>query len=164
MMDSVSGLGELHIRNQLERKKEASLQHMTMMDRTLNRTRSTGFLAMSSTMSRNMNYVDNDFSGFIQKGPAKSRGEPKFIGAKANELSKWLNAESITRHREEMDCSSFTIRQVMKVDDTIDAKQMTKSQGASLGDDPFLGRNKCRDPRFKRRDRSWRPKKTYTQD
>merc|ERR1740138_269471 len=70
---------------------------------------------------------------------AVSDAQPKYVGQQANELSKWMNAESITRHTEETNLSVPTLRQVMKVDDEIGMKQMTKSQLCAMPSDPTQG-------------------------
>merc|ERR1719237_426048 len=69
---------------------------------------------------------------------------PQFVGSQANELSKWMNAESITRHQEEMNLEHPTLRRVLKVDDSIDMNQMTKSQLCSIPGDPTSGERALR--------------------
>merc|ERR1719199_416736 len=69
---------------------------------------------------------------WTKRGAHGDPDAPKFVGTSANELSKWMNAESITRHREESNREHPTLRQVMKVDDSINMRQMTKSQMSSI--------------------------------
>merc|ERR550525_1409893 len=78
--------------------------------------------------------------------------QPKYVGQQANELSKYMNAESITRFKEEKDLAVPTLRQILKVDDDIAMRQMTKSQLAALPRDPTEARKGPRkDP-----DATWR--------
>eukprot|EP00415_Alexandrium_ostenfeldii_P002731 UN2731 len=84
--------------------------------------------------------------------------KPKFVGAHANELSKWMNAESISRFKEETNVAAPTLRQVLKVDDAIGMRQMTKSQLAALPYDPTDGRRgPRRDPECEMRNLKYRP-------
>jgi hypothetical protein len=68
--------------------------------------------------------------------------QPKYVGQQANELSKYMNSESITRHNEECNLNVPTLRQVLKVDDGVSVKQMTKSQLAAVPFDPTVDREK----------------------
>lgn len=67
--------------------------------------------------------------------------QPKYVGQQANELTKFANAETILRHREESKLEQPTLRQILKVDDSISLQQMTKSQLNALPMDPTSVRN-----------------------
>merc|ERR1719181_1256098 len=85
--------------------------------------------------------------------------QPKYVGQQANELSKWMNADHITRHQEESNPNVPTLRQVLKLDDEIEMGQMTKSQLCALPGDPTLSdKGPRRDPNAKQRHQcSYRP-------
>lgn len=74
-------------------------------------------------------------------------------------LSKFMNAESLTRQKEETNYAIPTLRQVIRVDDTIDMKKMVKSQLCALPTDPTLrAKGPRRDPNAKLRHMtSYRP-------
>ncbi|CAK0885903.1 unnamed protein product, partial [Prorocentrum cordatum] len=36
------------------------------------------------------------------RNAAFETSQPKYVGQQANELSKWMNADSITRHKEDL--------------------------------------------------------------
>merc|ERR1719215_2306483 len=61
-------------------------------------------------------------------------GKQKYVGQQANELSQWMNAEGVTRMKEETNVGVPTVRQVLRVDDRIELEQMTKRSGGLPGD------------------------------
>eukprot|EP00437_Effrenium_voratum_P032935 CAMPEP_0181468142 /NCGR_PEP_ID=MMETSP1110-20121109/37341_1 /TAXON_ID=174948 /ORGANISM="Symbiodinium sp., Strain CCMP421" /LENGTH=101 /DNA_ID=CAMNT_0023592989 /DNA_START=126 /DNA_END=431 /DNA_ORIENTATION=+ len=95
-------------------------------------------------------------SGFFKK---KAHSDGSFVGQHANELSKFMNAETLTRQKEETNYAIPTLRQVIRVDDTIEMKQMVKSQLCALPSDPTLReKGPRRDPNAKLRHMtSYRP-------
>lgn len=68
---------------------------------------------------------------------------PRFVGTKANELSKWLNAESMTRWAAEKNREYPTLRQVLRIDDHISMEQMTRNQACALPDEGLSKRKKA---------------------
>jgi len=133
---AASALGELHILNGLNQRKYQMTNNRQMLGGGLRRKRErlmTGEIALQQGMTNyavTTPWLDDTWT---RRG-GDAAGMPKFVGASANELSKWMNAESITRHREELNRECPTLRQVMKVDDGINMKQLTKSQGSTQGD------------------------------
>merc|ERR1719356_28958 len=85
-------------------------------------------MEMMSTTGFNRQWLEN-----TRKHPILDVGQPKYVGQQANELSKWMNAESMTRTKEELNSAVPTIRQVLRVDDRIELEQMTKRAGALPG-------------------------------
>lgn len=136
-MHHATALGELHILNGLNQRKHQMTNQRACLGAGMGRKREvlmTGGIAETSGMTMyatSRHWLDDNWS---RRGAHGDPNAPKFVGASANELSKWMNAESITRHREEMNRERPTLRQVMKVDDTINMHQMTKSQMSSLED------------------------------
>merc|ERR1712146_344570 len=49
----------------------------------------------------------------------------KYVGAKANYLSKWLSCDTITRRKQERDPWNWPVRNYVKICDSIDVKKMT---------------------------------------
>jgi len=66
--------------------------------------------------------------GHLTSPRSAAAHEPRYVGAQANELSKWINCERMLRHKEETDTSHPTLRMVLKIDDAIDIQQMMGSQ------------------------------------
>jgi len=151
---AISALGELHILNNLNQRKHKMTDNRSLLGDSLRRKREllmTGEQALTSGMTMyatSTSWLDDSWT---RRGFHGDPNAPKFVGSGANELSKWLNAESINRHKEEMNREHPTLRMVMKVDDQIDMKQMTKSQMANVGD-PTAGDKYARiDPTAKLR-------------
>merc|ERR1719352_550311 len=111
----------------------------------------TGNLALDTGMTMyatSTSWLDDSWT---RRGAHGDPNAPKFVGSGANELSKWLNAESISRHQEELGFEHPTLRQVMKVDDNIPMKQMTSKSQMPAGD-PTTGEKGARlDPTAKLR-------------
>mmetsp|Transcript_151094 Transcript_151094/g.266714 ORF Transcript_151094/g.266714 Transcript_151094/m.266714 type:complete len:191 (+) Transcript_151094:89-661(+) len=136
------GLGELHIRQRMNiakqrmksgrGKTEQSLKDKRMQ---LVLSKSTSDLGLLQSAAAS-NWLD-DTSRSTRR--MSFQGPPKYVGSGANELSKWINADNIARYHEELNREHPTLRQVLKVDDKIDMKQMTKSQLAALPGDPTSG-------------------------
>lgn len=152
---SVSALGELHILNNLNQKKHKMTDNRALLGERLRLKREllmSGEQAISKGMTSyaySTNWLDDSWT---RRGHHGDPNAPKFVGAGANELSKWMNAESISRHKEELNREHPTLRQVMKIDDGVDMKQMTKSQIAALPGDPTNGMMNLRlDPTAKLR-------------
>eukprot|EP00416_Gambierdiscus_australes_P009352 CAMPEP_0171133352 /NCGR_PEP_ID=MMETSP0766_2-20121228/126137_1 /TAXON_ID=439317 /ORGANISM="Gambierdiscus australes, Strain CAWD 149" /LENGTH=179 /DNA_ID=CAMNT_0011596727 /DNA_START=51 /DNA_END=590 /DNA_ORIENTATION=+ len=129
---SIGELGEMHIRRRMNAAKERQRNGRQRLEDLVRQTRELG---ETSTISR----FGNQWLGADRKS---SKGvsfdtQPRYVGQQANELSKWMNAESITRYKEEKDLGVPTLRQVLKVDDDIAMRQMTKSQLAALPWDPL---------------------------
>jgi len=144
--NDLDDLGDLHIRRQIANTKEKLRQQRTRLDDTL---RMSAPLAIAGGCSTNGWVEAPGWStlSFDRYNDAKM----KFVGQGANELSKWMNAERITRRREETNLAIPTLRQIMKVDDIIDMKQMTKSQLAALPADGGLDKGAKKDPLAKQR-------------
>lgn len=51
----------------------------------------------------------------------------KYVGAFANEFSKWLSTDKLTRLKEEASVENQPVRGYLKIDDSIDIKEMTGS-------------------------------------
>mmetsp|Transcript_68841 Transcript_68841/g.128484 ORF Transcript_68841/g.128484 Transcript_68841/m.128484 type:complete len:192 (-) Transcript_68841:51-626(-) len=159
-----SALGELHIQRKVEQARSRMKRQQQKMDEALRKSRTT--MGVAGEMATISSWTWTQAPGATNRGqspPAIGLGEtkrrgrdnwmqPKFVGANANELSKWTNAESITRYKEELNRGQPTLRQVLKVDDEIDMKQITKSQLCALDDDPTRSGKQLRlDPRAKKR-------------
>mmetsp|Transcript_114923 Transcript_114923/g.245359 ORF Transcript_114923/g.245359 Transcript_114923/m.245359 type:complete len:173 (+) Transcript_114923:154-672(+) len=127
-------LGELHIRRMMGKAKDKMRGHKNKLEDSMRASREL-FLAGESAAGTNWLGADEG----RRKSKAVFDGQPKYVGQQANELSKWMNAESITRHKEEMTLGVPTLRQILKVDDDIGMKQMTKSQLCALPSDPTVG-------------------------
>lgn len=129
---ATSALGELHIMNGLNKGKHRMTDERAFLGQSLRRKRELmmmGQTAIDSGMTMyatSTSWLDDSWT---RRGAHGDPNAPKFVGSGANELSKWMNAENISRHQEELGFEHPTLRQVMKVDDRIDMKQMTKSQG-----------------------------------
>mmetsp|Transcript_17494 Transcript_17494/g.40764 ORF Transcript_17494/g.40764 Transcript_17494/m.40764 type:complete len:194 (+) Transcript_17494:145-726(+) len=159
-----SALGELHIQRKVEQARSRMKRQQQKMDDALRKSRTTMGIAGEMAAA---NWTWTQAPGATTRGlgtqpPGSGDGrkgrsgkdwmQPKFVGANANELSKWTNAESITRYKEELNRGQPTLRQVLKVDDEIDMKQITKSQLCALDDDPTRSGKQLRlDPRAKKR-------------
>mmetsp|Transcript_113572 Transcript_113572/g.220211 ORF Transcript_113572/g.220211 Transcript_113572/m.220211 type:complete len:172 (-) Transcript_113572:127-642(-) len=117
-------LGEIHIRTKLVATKDRQKGYRTKLDNAMRESRSDFFSTQFIKEKRK------------ETKTVSSDSQPKFVGVQANELSKWMNAESITRHKEEMNVNLPTLRRVLKIDDAIPMRQMTKSQLAALPFDP----------------------------
>eukprot|EP00928_Gymnodinium_smaydae_P043655 TRINITY_DN29207_c0_g1_i1.p1 TRINITY_DN29207_c0_g1~~TRINITY_DN29207_c0_g1_i1.p1 ORF type:complete len:178 (+),score=45.98 TRINITY_DN29207_c0_g1_i1:166-699(+) len=74
-------------------------------------------------------------------------GGKKYVGQQANELSQWMNAEGVTRMKEETNVGVPTVRQVLRVDDRIELEQMTKRSGGLPGDLEEQDHRMKRDPK-----------------
>jgi hypothetical protein len=175
------GVGELHIRQNLQRQKDKSRKQFDMLDSNMSVSR------MNFFPSATEEFQDGDatFKKFIMEGPPPDHeskgismndlapeyknayqlsltrpffhklgdmrnhhlehlapgtvlttplGKPKYAGQQANELSKWMNAEGTTRTKEETNAAMPTIRQVLRIDDTVGVDQMTKRGGGLPGD------------------------------
>jgi len=151
--NAISALGELHILNNLNQRKHKMTDNRSLLGDRLKHKRElmmTGQQAIDSGMTMyatSTSWLDDSWT---RRGAHGDPNAPKFVGSGANELSKWMNAESITRHQEEMNREHPTLRQVMKVDDSIDMKQMTKSS-SSVQVDPTDARALRLDPTAKLR-------------
>eukprot|EP00444_Apocalathium_aciculiferum_P000325 CAMPEP_0183409986 /NCGR_PEP_ID=MMETSP0370-20130417/19252_1 /TAXON_ID=268820 /ORGANISM="Peridinium aciculiferum, Strain PAER-2" /LENGTH=168 /DNA_ID=CAMNT_0025592763 /DNA_START=90 /DNA_END=596 /DNA_ORIENTATION=+ len=117
-------LGDYHIRKKILESKEKLRSHKFRLDETLRQSQQLSTAGFSQTNS----WLRRPGDVWM----AKNEGSQKFVGQGANELSKWMNAESITRHREESNMNQPTLRQILKVDDMIGISQMTKSQLCAL--------------------------------
>merc|ERR1719197_224883 len=152
-MHNISALGELHIMNNLNQRKHRMTDNRSDLGNSLRRKRELmmmGETAITSGMTMyatSTSWLDDNWT---RKGHHGDPNAPKFVGSGANELSKWMNAENITRHQEELGFEHPTLRQVMKVDDSIDMKQMTKSS-SSVQVDPTDARALRLDPTAKLR-------------
>eukprot|EP00418_Pyrodinium_bahamense_P081748 CAMPEP_0179064604 /NCGR_PEP_ID=MMETSP0796-20121207/28032_1 /TAXON_ID=73915 /ORGANISM="Pyrodinium bahamense, Strain pbaha01" /LENGTH=181 /DNA_ID=CAMNT_0020761553 /DNA_START=95 /DNA_END=640 /DNA_ORIENTATION=+ len=150
--DGVGELGELHIRRRMTAAKERQRSGRQRLEDIMRQSREPG---EANAISR----LGNQWLGADRK-PGKAvtiDSQPKYVGQQANELSKWMNAESISRYKEEMNLGVPTLRQVLKVDDDIGMRQMTKSQLAALPFDPTDSRRgPKRDPTAKQRGASYR--------
>lgn len=152
---SVNALGELHILDGLNKKKHKMTDTRALLGEGLRRKREllmSGQQALESGMTlyaTSNAWLDDSWT---RRGAHGDPNAPKFVGSNANELSKWMNADSIARHKEELNSEHPTLRQVMKIDDRVDMKQMTKSQMATLPLDPTSGAMNLRlDPTAKLR-------------
>lgn len=153
--ESVSALGELHIRDGLNKKKHKMTDNRALLGDSLRRKREllmSGQQALESGMTMyatSTHWLDDSWT---KRGAHGDPNAPKFVGSSANELSKWINAENISRFKEELNQEHPTLRQVMKIDDGVDMKQMTKSQMAAMPGDPTNGTMNLRlDPTAKLR-------------
>jgi len=135
--DDLGELGDFHIRRKIQRSKEKLKAHKSQLDETLRMSQSLSTAGFSSTNGwlRRPDQLWNTPGITIDSDPNKPT---KFVGQGANELSKWMNAESITRYKEETNLAVPTLRQIMKIDDVIGIQQMTKSQLCALPTDPTL--------------------------
>ena len=144
-------LGEHHIRRKMAAVKSRQKEGSHRLDETIRSSRDL-FLAGTPAATA----MSTTSGGFFKK---KAHGEGAFVGQHANELSKFMNAESLTRQKEETNYAIPTLRQVIRVDDTIEMKQMVKSQLCALPTDPTLReKGPRRDPNAKLRHMtSYRP-------
>mmetsp|Transcript_49416 Transcript_49416/g.152436 ORF Transcript_49416/g.152436 Transcript_49416/m.152436 type:complete len:186 (-) Transcript_49416:231-788(-) len=151
--DQIGELGELHIRRRMTEVKERQRKSRTKLEDIMKASRDLG---ESSSMSR----AGVHWLGMNKQAKAVTiDSQPKYMGQQANELSKWTNAESITRFKEEMNVAVPTLRQVLKCDDGVSMRQMTKSQLAALPFDPTDSKRAPRiDPEATQRPKiSYRP-------
>merc|ERR1719482_1918920 len=65
---------------------------------------------------------------WTRRGAHGDPNAPKFVGSSANELSKWMNAESITRHQEEMNREHPTLGHLLHVNAVIYLHNLTESR------------------------------------
>lgn len=150
--DHGGDLGDAHIAKHLKAAKDRIKSGRTRLEEDMTESRSNWF-----TGTRLPPVGGPVATKWLSDSRRKSKAvvfdpeQPKYVGQSANELSKYLNAESISRRKEEQNLSVPTLRQVLRVDDNIDVKQMTKSQLA-MCDDPTDKKNKMRfDPNAKQR-------------
>lgn len=154
-------MGEMHIRRRMAAAKERMRSGRGRLEETMRSSRSLMFTGLTTASPGRMDQTIG--SGFnpqwLDNGRRKSKAmnfgghdEPKYVGQQANELSKWMNADHITRHKEESNLGVPTLRQVLKLDDEIGLGQMTKSQLCALPGDPTLSdKGPRRDPNAKQR-------------
>mmetsp|Transcript_26424 Transcript_26424/g.55948 ORF Transcript_26424/g.55948 Transcript_26424/m.55948 type:complete len:233 (-) Transcript_26424:326-1024(-) len=141
-----SDLGEFHIRRKIYMSKERMKDSHGRLNNALRMTQplsSAGYSSAHGTWIRRP----------VELWNARTDGSMKFVGQGANELSKWMNAEHITRHKEEQNVHMPTLRQILKVDDDIGLGQMTKSQVCALpADSAAIGEKPAKlDPLAKQR-------------
>eukprot|EP00929_Paragymnodinium_shiwhaense_P016513 TRINITY_DN124924_c0_g1_i1.p2 TRINITY_DN124924_c0_g1~~TRINITY_DN124924_c0_g1_i1.p2 ORF type:complete len:215 (+),score=39.18 TRINITY_DN124924_c0_g1_i1:96-647(+) len=121
--------GPSHISRTLNQKKNVMQVHRSALDMTMRHSRQSFFdgatVAMQDTFPKR--------TWIEPRQNIYSLGKPKYSGQQANELSKWMNAEGLTRVSEETNFGVPTMRQVLRIDDRIDVEQMTKRTGAMPG-------------------------------
>mmetsp|Transcript_28513 Transcript_28513/g.90887 ORF Transcript_28513/g.90887 Transcript_28513/m.90887 type:complete len:172 (-) Transcript_28513:76-591(-) len=129
--EQLADVGELYIRRRVASVKDRQRVSGKRLEDTMRQSRELG---ETSAISK----LGNQWLG-LDRRPATAvtlDSRPKYVGLQATELSRWMNAESITRHKEEKNLGMPTLRQVLKIDDEIAMRQMTKSQLAALPFDP----------------------------
>lgn len=125
-------VGEMHIQKHIARAKDRMQNSRAMFEETMRSSKPLLFAGNTTAAASQSSWFD----ATQRRRREGLEGRPKFIGHKANELTKYMSSENITRHREEMNLAVPTLRQVLKVDDGIDMKQMTKSQLCAFSFDP----------------------------
>eukprot|EP00931_Biecheleriopsis_adriatica_P025874 TRINITY_DN1579_c0_g1_i1.p1 TRINITY_DN1579_c0_g1~~TRINITY_DN1579_c0_g1_i1.p1 ORF type:complete len:154 (+),score=26.58 TRINITY_DN1579_c0_g1_i1:174-635(+) len=143
-------LGENHIRRKMVAVKARQRDGSGKLDETIRASREL-LLAGTGTMG------SSTAASFYKK--KKKGAEAIFVAGNATELSKFMSAEGLTRSKEELNYAIPTLRQVMRVDDQIEMKQMVKSQLCAIPGDPTTKeKGPRRDPNAKLRHMtSYRP-------
>eukprot|EP00930_Biecheleria_cincta_P078490 TRINITY_DN65984_c0_g1_i1.p1 TRINITY_DN65984_c0_g1~~TRINITY_DN65984_c0_g1_i1.p1 ORF type:complete len:165 (-),score=27.09 TRINITY_DN65984_c0_g1_i1:106-600(-) len=154
--DGAMDLGENHIRRKMAIVKSRQKDGSIRLDETIRTSRELMLAGAGATVS-SAGLGTSVGGGFWQS--KRKGGDKAFVGQQANELSKFMSAESLTRAKEELNAALPTLRQVMRVDDQIDMKQMVKSQLCAFPGDPSSKeKGPKRDPNAKLRHMtSYRP-------
>lgn len=88
----------------------------------------TDHMRLTSRRLQNVMHGNPEFPWSSAAGRRFADAPPKFIGTKALELSKAVNADYIQRFKEERSISEPSIRRLVKLDDDISMDMMTRSQ------------------------------------
>uniref|UniRef100_A0A7S4PX23 Uncharacterized protein n=1 Tax=Alexandrium monilatum TaxID=311494 RepID=A0A7S4PX23_9DINO len=126
---SAKDMGEIYVRKCIGDAKNKQRKGRVRLEETLKQSRELGDVTTMSTTGVR-------WLGMREPRVVTLDSAPRYMGTQANELARWVNAESITRYKEEKNVAVPTLRQVLKTDDDISMKQMTKSQLAALPYDP----------------------------
>jgi len=162
----IGDIGEYGVQRRMQAAKGRMNSGKNKLEETMKVSRE---LLLAGTLTSRTDYSIRQFNpGWMGQGrkhkpttrfDLETTSQPKYVGQQANELTKWMNADSITRHKEEGNLKVPTLRQVLKVDDSISLKQMTKSQLSSMPFDPTVSGKQPRMPANckKRHTSSYRP-------
>eukprot|EP00933_Yihiella_yeosuensis_P027726 TRINITY_DN21608_c0_g1_i2.p1 TRINITY_DN21608_c0_g1~~TRINITY_DN21608_c0_g1_i2.p1 ORF type:complete len:178 (+),score=38.44 TRINITY_DN21608_c0_g1_i2:85-618(+) len=144
-------LGEMHIKKRMAAVKGRLREGNMKLDGSMRNSRE--LVLASAGLSGSQGGFDLTFNSLDSKRRMQIADAKTNQIQGTNALDKYMNAEKITRAKEELNYDIPTLRQVLRVDDTIALTQMTKSQLCALPSDPSMGKDKTqkRDPRAKLR-------------
>mmetsp|Transcript_36420 Transcript_36420/g.58740 ORF Transcript_36420/g.58740 Transcript_36420/m.58740 type:complete len:189 (+) Transcript_36420:58-624(+) len=128
--DGGMDLGENHVKRRMLLVKSRQQQGSTTLDDTIRSSREL-ILAGGDVASQGFSKTASK----SRKAMSAASGQ-NYVGMNATELSKFTNAESISRRKEELNYAMPTLRQVLRVDDSIHLAQIVRSQLCALPGDP----------------------------
>jgi hypothetical protein len=143
LQDELGGdLGEYNVQRRMQAAKSRMNIGKNKLEESMRQSRALLVAGTLSSQDATIRHFDPAWTDVRGKKPTRNAAfeasQPKYVGQQANELSKWMNADSITRHKEESNPTIPTLRQVLKLDDQIQLSQMTKSQLSSVPYDPTV--------------------------